>query len=188
MSVKIKWRNDTGKTIKYIKFIAVPYNPVRDEVYCEIKRVSNMRLNCTGPYEPGQKEEAFFENVWYNNSISYCKIISVEVQFMDGTFKTIPGGQVKYEDMGGCYVDTAVYGSYDCPQVWTLRRFRDNTLGATWYGRAFIHTYYAISPTLVKWFGKCEWFRNGCKKPLDKLVARLQAEGVDDTPYQDRRW
>ena len=24
---------------------------------------------------------------------------------------------------GGCYVATAVYGSYDCPQVWTLRRF-----------------------------------------------------------------
>lgn len=40
-------------------------------------------------------------------------------------------------NMGGCYVATAVYGSYDCPQVWTLRRFRDYTLAETWYGRAF---------------------------------------------------
>ena len=24
---------------------------------------------------------------------------------------------------GGCYIATAVYGSYDCPQVWTLQRF-----------------------------------------------------------------
>ena len=39
---------------------------------------------------------------------------------------------------GGCYVATAVYGSYDCPQVWTLRRYRDYTLAETWYGRAFI--------------------------------------------------
>ena len=46
----------------------------------------------------------------------------------------------------GCYVATAVYGSYDCPQVWTLRRYRDYTLAETWYGRAFIRTYYAISP------------------------------------------
>ena len=38
----------------------------------------------------------------------------------------------------GCYVATAVYGSYDCPQVWTLRRFRDNALAKTWYGRACI--------------------------------------------------
>lgn len=64
---------------------------------------------------------------------------------------------------GGCYVATAVYGSYDCPQVWTLRRFRDYTLAETWYGRAFIRTYYAISPTLVKWFGKTDWFKNSVK-------------------------
>ncbi len=60
---------------------------------------------------------------------------------------------------GGCYIATAVYGSYDCPQVWTLRRFRDYTLAKTWYGRVFIKTYYAISPTLVKWFGHTQWFK-----------------------------
>ena len=54
----------------------------------------------------------------------------------------------------GCYVATCVYGSYDCPQVWTLRRYRDFELASTWYGRMFIHLYYAISPTIVKVFGK----------------------------------
>ena len=89
---------------------------------------------------------------------------------------------------GGCYVATAVYGSYDCPQVWTLRRFRDNTLASTWYGRAFVRTYYAISPTLVKWFGHTEWFKRLWRGKLDWLVARLKASGVADTPYQDRHW
>ena len=88
----------------------------------------------------------------------------------------------------GCYVATAVYGSYDCPQVWTLRRFRDFTLAETWYGRAFIRTYYAISPTLVKWFGHTEWFKNMWKGKLDRMVANLNAEGVEDTPYVDREW
>ena len=32
----------------------------------------------------------------------------------------------------GCYVATSVYGSYDCPEVWTLRRFRDEVLADTW--------------------------------------------------------
>ncbi len=50
---------------------------------------------------------------------------------------------------GGCFIATCIYGSYDCPQVWTLRRFRDYTLDETWYGRLFIKCYYAISPTLV---------------------------------------
>ena len=86
----------------------------------------------------------------------------------------------------GCYVATAVYGSYNCPEVWTLRRFRDNTLDATWYGRAFIQTYYAISPTLVKWFGETSWFKRLWRRPLDKLVTALRCKGVEDTPYQDK--
>ncbi len=94
----------------------------------------------------------------------------------------------KAANSGGCYVATAVYGSYDCPQVWTLRRFRDNMLAETWYGRAFIRTYYAVSPTLVKWFGKADWFRNMWKPTLDMMVERLNRQGVADTPYCDRNW
>lgn len=89
---------------------------------------------------------------------------------------------------GGCYVATAVYGSYDCPQVWTLRRFRDNKLAATWYGRLFIQIYYAISPTLVKWFGNTRWFKHMCRGKLDSLVAKLQSEGVESTPYSDKQF
>ncbi len=89
---------------------------------------------------------------------------------------------------GGCYVATAVYGSYDCPQVWTLRRYRDYTLAETWYGRAFIHSYYAISPTLVKWFGETEWFKNMWKPKLDRIVKKLREKGIEATPYQDRNW
>jgi len=86
----------------------------------------------------------------------------------------------------GCYVATAVYGSYDCPQVWTLRRYRDYRLDATWYGRLFIMLYYAISPTLVKWFGHTEWFKKMWKGKLDRMVERLRAEGYEDTPYNDK--
>ncbi len=88
----------------------------------------------------------------------------------------------------GCYVATAVYGSYDCPQVWTLRRFRDFTLAETWYGRVFIRTYYAISPTLVKWFGHTEWFKKMWRGKLDRMVAELNAAGIEDTIYEDREW
>ncbi len=88
----------------------------------------------------------------------------------------------------GCYVATAVYGSYDCPEVWTLRRFRDFTLAETWYGRAFIRTYYAISPTLVKWFGETKWFKKMWQGKLDRMVRRLNDEGVENTPYTDKEW
>ena len=89
---------------------------------------------------------------------------------------------------GGCYVATAVYGSYDCPEVWTLRRYRDYTLAETWYGRAFIRTYYAVSPTLVKWFGHTDWFKNMWKGKLDRMVSNLHKKGVESTPYEDKEW
>lgn len=88
----------------------------------------------------------------------------------------------------GCYIATSVYGSYDCPQVWTLRRFRDYALAKTWHGRAFIRCYYAISPTLVKWFGKTAWFQSMWRNILDRMVSRLKSEGFADTEYEDLKW
>ena len=89
------------------------------------------------------------------------------------------------EKTKGCYVATCVYGSYDCPQVWTLRRYRDSVLAESVFGRLFIRLYYAISPTAVKCFGNFSWFHKLFKTPLDKLVQHLQKEGIEDTPYQD---
>ena len=101
---------------------------------------------------------------------------------------SVASSDVSGKSSSGCYVATAVYGSYDCPQVWTLRRYRDYTLAETWYGRAFIKTYYAISPTLVKWFGHTDWFKKMWQGKLDRMVAKLQANGVESTPYEDKNW
>ena len=86
----------------------------------------------------------------------------------------------------GCYVATSIYGSYDCPQVWTLRRFRDDTLDASWFGRCFIRIYYAISPTLVKWFGKSAIFKGILTPILNKIVKSLKDKGISDKPYNDK--
>ena len=98
----------------------------------------------------------------------------------------IPERDKKDQKQGGCYVATCVYGSYDCPEVWTLRRFRDFTLLETWYGRLFVKLYYKISPTMVKLFGDYKWFKKIFRNPLNKMVRKLKESGVEDTPYQDK--
>ena len=96
--------------------------------------------------------------------------------------------QIKYykKTASGCYVATCVYGSYDCPEVWTLRRFRDDVLATTRGGKLLIHVYYAVSPKLVKWFGKAKWFQRLFKSVLDRLVAKLRKKGIENTPYEDK--
>ncbi len=129
----------------------------------------------------------------FNLSEYYKKVIKTYT-FEKDYLESIKNKILKYDpsfiapERKGCYVATCVYGSYDCPQVWTLRRYRDNTLAATWYGRAFIKTYYAISPTLVKWFGNTNWFKKMWQGTLDRMVQKLQSEGVESTPYEDKNW
>ena len=84
---------------------------------------------------------------------------------------------------GGCYVATSVYGSYNCPEVWTLRRFRDNVLKQSIFGRAFIKCYYTTSPTIVKYFGEYKLFNSIFKPILDKFVNKLQNKGIESTYY-----
>lgn len=86
---------------------------------------------------------------------------------------------------GGCYIATCIYGSYDCPPVWTLRRFRDECLQGNCLGRIFVKLYYAVSPVLVKILGDKRIFKILGKRFLDALVFQLRNRGIEDTPYTD---
>lgn len=85
----------------------------------------------------------------------------------------------------GCYIATAVYGSYDCEEVWVLRRWRDSVLAHSTAGRAFIRLYYATSPRIVDSIGQRAWFRATTKLPLDRFVVALRRAGFSSRPYSD---
>ncbi|MCL2156676.1 MAG: hypothetical protein FWH54_01500 [Methanobrevibacter sp.] len=86
----------------------------------------------------------------------------------------------------GCYIATSIYDSYDCPEVWTLRRFRDQKLSKTILGKTFIKLYYSISPTIVEYFGKNKYFNNLFKLILDNFISYLHKNGIKSTYYVDK--
>ena len=90
-----------------------------------------------------------------------------------------------YKRRGACYVATCVYGSYEAPQVWVLRRYRDQILSASLLGRAFVRLYYFLSPKIVDTIGKYGWFKSNAKKILDHFVNFLVDRGMKDSPYFD---
>lgn len=197
--VQIELEYYSGKSIKSVKVFLQPLNSVLDEVN------EQKVVNITGPIDVGTTGTVYFK-LWgrKDKNISSAKIEGVIVNFTDDTSEFYKVSDISNKkapsqssttsasststQSGGCYVATAVYGSYDCPQVWTLRRYRDYTLAETWHGRAFIKVYYAISPTLVKLFGHTEWFKKMWQGKLDKMVADLQEKGVKSTPYEDKQW
>ena len=105
-------------------------------------------------------------------------------------WKSIPcpscGSLMEGKGSTGCYIATCVYGSYDCPEVWTLRRFRDDIMQKSLLGKMFIRTYYATSPSIVAWFGRTRWFDKLFKFVLDPFVRALQNYGIARTPYDDK--
>ena len=86
----------------------------------------------------------------------------------------------------GCYIATAVYGSYNCPEVWTLRRFRDFYLRRSNIGNSFVNIYYKISPKIVELFGDTKCFNIFNRKILNKFVKYLNSKGYESNPYYDR--
>ncbi|MBF0671003.1 MAG: ankyrin repeat domain-containing protein [Salinibacterium sp.] len=83
----------------------------------------------------------------------------------------------QHQRRGGCFIATAVYGSYDSSEVRVLRKFRDQHLARTLRGRAFIGIYYVTSPYLVRAVGRQKWFIVAGRRFLNRLVARLRQEG-----------
>jgi hypothetical protein len=142
------------------------------------------------------KQEKLCSN--YNPATGYCANIDRKADFRSLCYKNgndCPNhieGSMRLRtaeratgSSSGCYVATCVYGSYDCPEVWTLRRFRDNSLKYSSFGRQFIRVYYTISPKMVKAFENKRWFHKFWKSLIDKIVSRLQNNGVESNPYSD---
>ncbi|MGL5437004.1 MAG: leucine-rich repeat domain-containing protein [Lachnospiraceae bacterium] len=76
----------------------------------------------------------------------------------------------------GCYIATAVYGSYDSPEVLVLRRFRDETLAKIAIGRLFISIYYYLSPPLAEKMKKAPKLNALLRHLLNKFIARISEQ------------
>ena len=184
--------NNTDKDWKYLTLYVSAINAVNDVIPSDIVGDETVyKLQVTGPikaHENLRKKQGatYFENFFYGFTVEKFVLNKAVIDYFDGTSETIEKTDIEYIKASACYVATCIYGSYDCPQVWTLRRYRDNTLKKTWYGQLFINIYYSISPTFVKLFGKTKLFRKMLKPILDKVVEILQNNGFESTPYQDK--
>ncbi|MBP1044415.1 hypothetical protein I6N95_25740 [Vagococcus sp. BWB3-3] len=122
------------------------------------------------------------------NRQKYITIYQQKVAFIKSIQPEYVPPRIEDRDMTkaqGCYIATSVYKTYDCSELWTLRRFRDETLNKSVVGRLFIKFYYLVSPKIIRVFGENKIFNGFCKLILDKFVKRLQLIGVSSTEYED---
>ena len=80
------------------------------------------------------------------------------------------------ESGGGCYIATAIYGSYNSSEVMVLRRFRDEVLINHWWGRVFVKLYYAVSPSVADKLKNANRINLIVRRQLDVFVNYLREE------------
>jgi hypothetical protein len=87
-------------------------------------------------------------------------------------FEAYRAGPEAGHDKGGyCFIATAAFGSNMADQVWTLRVFRDRFLLTWGPGRAFVATYYALSPPLADFIAGSDTLRATVRVMLWPLVT-----------------
>ena len=183
----------TGKIIDPSEECLVTAKSKQSELFSQRRNNDIERAKSQYRYWKGNmhKPQATEQIAYYRNKLISLgiDIVAFENEFKSKpqpTKPTLTQDSDSISKKSGCYIATCVYGSYDCPQVWILRRYRDYSLATNTFGRAFIKVYYAISPTLVQVFGKSKVVKKIWKFFTDKLVNYLHKNGVENTPYNDK--
>jgi peptidyl-prolyl cis-trans isomerase B (cyclophilin B) len=81
------------------------------------------------------------------------------------------------EEIGGCLIATATYGSEMASQVQQLRELRDNQLLNTEFGSAFMsgfnELYYTFSPTIADYERENPYFKEAVKIAITPMISTL---------------
>lgn len=88
----IKFKNTSGKVVKYITFSVLPYNRVGDLDFGEhaFGYPTPSRLRVVGPIKQGEIYDGVWDCTWYSFAIARMELVGVEIDYMDGsTFSSV---------------------------------------------------------------------------------------------------
>ena len=138
--------------------------------------------------------EEYFPTIKLNDNISFItlnftgsgnnKIEIIGTDYLQGVNQTfipieneLPTENKSQDDMGGCLIATATYGSELAPQVQQLRELRDNKLLQTESGKSFMSSfndfYYFFSPTISDWERENPIFKETVKIMITPMISSL---------------
>jgi hypothetical protein len=74
---------------------------------------------------------------------------------------------------GKCFIATAAYGGPEMPEVEFFRKWRDESLMTTPWGRSFTRLYYAVSPRIASVVAHSDLLKSVARKLLNSLAAGI---------------
>jgi hypothetical protein len=166
----------SNKLEKHIKNLPIKINPKENKKWSYISAERSRWFYNNGEWVCSWSEKEFpgyssmigiekiskEERNNYIENQNYTKNINFEIK----TNK-------KEEKKSGCFIATAVYEDYNSKEVLRLRKYRDEKLKNSIWGRIFIRTYYTISPPISEIIKKHNILKKLIKPILDKIILKL---------------
>lgn len=93
--VYFELRNRSKKVIKYCKLTVQGINPVGD-VVTDVQGDTEMILSVVGPLKKNKKKEGMWQSPFrvVNPHLERIHVLEANIDYMDGTSETIPGGEI----------------------------------------------------------------------------------------------
>jgi len=112
------------------------------------------------------------------------KIDIIATEALVGVKEQSTNVDVPNDEIGGCLIATATYGSELAPQVQQLRELRDNSLLNTKSGTAFMESfnkiYYSFSPIIADYERENSVFKEAVKLTLTPMLTSLSILNYTD--------
>jgi len=176
---KIKRKQLTVKLNNYVGKIfqgnLIITNITEDTIEAYAK---NVIRSFYGPYSSPQVILIKYNNT-FSEILHSIKQRDVNIQ---GIFRSLEENniildltEIKSNPSPLCFIATACYENYDAPEVIVLRKYRDEILLQSFYGKIFVNIYYKISPFIAIRISKSKFIKDIIKKYLlDRIVIKLQ--------------
>ncbi|MDZ4185408.1 MAG: hypothetical protein U1D97_10575, partial [Desulfuromonadales bacterium] len=84
----ITYYNPTKKTIKYITTNVIGYNAVEDPIK-DVSGKIKIKIKGVGPIKPNESAKYSYDYLWLTDLVEDSDIISIHIQYMDGSSKTV---------------------------------------------------------------------------------------------------
>ena len=95
-------------------------------------------------------------------------------EFLDARVKMFQEMAQEKKESSGCFIATAAYETPLAEEIGLLRRFRDEHLDQYRLGRAFITTYYRLSPPIAKIIKQSRVLRTMTRAALYPIIWLLR--------------
>lgn len=125
-------------------------------------------------YERGMVLVSQLDDINSNDITDIAKHIEKHKDKYDALQSVLtPKKTVQTNNSNGCFVATAVYGSYEAEEVRVLRQFRDLVLLRHTFTAWTVWVYYKVGPKLASLVSRSPRLRLNTKRLLDRFVSLI---------------